>query len=142
MRGRRRAKNKGTASTRTQGREEGDREKRGAKSTAAAANRPPVATGCPPLLLQVPHLHDKNSSGEESDSIDWNTDDELEIVEDTDFSSSTSMTPIEDIAGNGEVRSLASVSHSKLVVHFVEMGFSEKLFSQAIQENGITLLFY
>ncbi|KAL2500064.1 DNA (cytosine-5)-methyltransferase DRM2 [Abeliophyllum distichum] len=81
---------------------------------------------------------DKSASGEDSDSIDWNTDDELEIQEDTAFSSSSTLTTrgVEAIASNGEASSSAGVSHSKLVKHFVGMGFPEKLVSKAIAENG------
>ncbi|XP_022873440.1 DNA (cytosine-5)-methyltransferase DRM2-like isoform X2 [Olea europaea var. sylvestris] len=83
-------------------------------------------------------VNDKSASGEDSGSIDWNTDDELEIQEYTTFSSSLTLAThgTEASAGNGGENSSAIVSDSKLVNHFVGMGFSEKLVLKAIEENG------
>lgn len=60
-------------------------------------------------------LQDKSASGEDSDSIDWNTDDELEIQGDTTFSSSSTLTTrgTEAFAGYGEVRAMACMDAIK-----------------------------
>ncbi|CAA0823415.1 DNA (cytosine-5)-methyltransferase DRM2 [Striga hermonthica] len=74
-----------------------------------------------------------NMTGEEdSGDIDWNTDDELEIVSGTLTSSSQ---PTLTAMGNG-ASSSAGVSNANLIEHFVAMGFSEKLVAKAIEETG------
>ncbi|GER41326.1 DNA (Cytosine-5)-methyltransferase DRM2 [Striga asiatica] len=72
-------------------------------------------------------------SGEDSADIDWNTDDELEILAGTVNSSQPTLTAM----GNGEASSSAGVSHVNLIKHFVGMGFSEKLVAKAIEETGV-----
>lgn len=61
------------------------------------------------------HFQDKSASGEDSDNIDWNTDDELEIQGDTAFSSSSTLTTrgTEAFAGSGEVRAMAYINAIK-----------------------------
>ncbi|KAF7819558.1 DNA (cytosine-5)-methyltransferase DRM2 [Senna tora] len=77
---------------------------------------------------------DGDNSGLESDNYDWNTEDELEIEN---FQSSDLAVPNGDaITGSGEASSSPSSSNSKMFDHFVGMGFSEKLVSKVIQENG------
>ncbi|XP_028094143.1 DNA (cytosine-5)-methyltransferase DRM2-like isoform X1 [Camellia sinensis] len=78
-----------------------------------------------------------NASGEESDNIDWDTEDELEIQNFPLSSCSTLTNPGgEAIVCAGEASFSASPSHSKLIHHFVGMGFPEKLVAKAIEENG------
>lgn len=81
---------------------------------------------------------DGNASGEESVSVDWTTDDELEILAEPVVSSQPTLATCstEAIAGNLEASSSAGASRVKLINHFVGMGFSEKLVSKAIEENG------
>ncbi|KAK6153073.1 hypothetical protein DH2020_012712 [Rehmannia glutinosa] len=107
---------------------------------------------------------DGNVSGEESASVDWTTDDELDLAETVTSSQPTLTTCREAIPCNGEdiielltsnvlysfsssicmiaieqatASSSAGVSRFKLLInHFVGMGFSEKMVSKAIEENG------
>ncbi|KAL0461694.1 UNVERIFIED_CONTAM: DNA (cytosine-5)-methyltransferase DRM2 [Sesamum latifolium] len=81
---------------------------------------------------------DGNASGEDSVSVDWTTDDELEILAEPVTSSQPTLATCstEAIAGNVEASSSAGASRVKLINHFVGMGFSEKLVSKAIEENG------
>ncbi|KAK4426139.1 DNA (cytosine-5)-methyltransferase DRM2 [Sesamum alatum] len=81
---------------------------------------------------------DGNASGEESVSVDWTTDDELEILAEPVTSSQPTLATCstEVIAGNVEASSSAGASRVELINHFVGMGFSEKLVSKAIEENG------
>ncbi|KAG8384840.1 hypothetical protein BUALT_Bualt04G0160200 [Buddleja alternifolia] len=81
---------------------------------------------------------DGSASGEENASIDWTTDDDLEILTETATSSPPKLITrdIEVIASNGEASSSAGVSHSMLVKQFVGMGFPEKMVSKVIEENG------
>ncbi|KAL0381735.1 UNVERIFIED_CONTAM: DNA (cytosine-5)-methyltransferase DRM2 [Sesamum angustifolium] len=81
---------------------------------------------------------DGNASGEESVSVDWTTDDELEILAEPVTSSQPKLATCsrEAIAGNVEASSSAGASRVKLINHFVGMGFSEKLVSKAIEEHG------
>ncbi|KAG2714570.1 hypothetical protein I3760_03G033500 [Carya illinoinensis] len=67
-----------------------------------------------------------DASGVGGENFDWNTDDELE-VNDFSLSSCSSLTP-----PNGE----AVVGCGELIDHFIGMGFSKKMVSKAIQENG------
>ncbi|KAK3033032.1 hypothetical protein RJ639_035658, partial [Escallonia herrerae] len=103
---------------------------------------------------------DENASGEESDKIDWDTEDEEEIqnipvsscssltissrdaitgtkIQDAPVSSCSSLTLCggETIAGNGEASSSRGSSYSKLIHHFVGMGFPENLVVKAVDEN-------
>ncbi|KAL7190362.1 hypothetical protein ACSBR2_022607 [Camellia fascicularis] len=79
---------------------------------------------------------DGNASGEASDNIDWDTDDELEI-QNFPLPSSSSLTNPggEAIVGAGEASSSTGCSNSKLIQHFVGMGFPEKMVAKAIEEN-------
>lgn len=80
---------------------------------------------------------DGNVSNEESGNIDWDTDDELEIQNvPLSSSSSFSIHGGEVIAGNGEGCSSAGSSNSRLINHFVGMGFTKESVLKAIQENG------
>ncbi|XP_059449743.1 DNA (cytosine-5)-methyltransferase DRM2 [Corylus avellana] len=78
---------------------------------------------------------DGDTSGVEGDN--WNTDDELEI-DNFSLSSNSSLTLPngEALACSGEASSSAGSSNSKLIDHFIGMGFSEKMVAKAIQENG------
>ncbi|KAK4803576.1 hypothetical protein SAY86_003393 [Trapa natans] len=62
-----------------------------------------------------------SSDGGSDDNIDWNTEDEIEIEK----------YPVSCCS-----REAAGPSNTKLFDHFVGMGFSEKLVSRAINENG------
>ncbi|KAL4581611.1 hypothetical protein LXL04_006134 [Taraxacum kok-saghyz] len=72
------------------------------------------------------------------DDIDWDTEDELEIQNIGSSSCSTLVTSNTQTAiiSNGEASSSASSSNSKLLQHFLGMGFSDKLIIKAIEENG------
>ncbi|KAK9276395.1 hypothetical protein L1049_005928 [Liquidambar formosana] len=76
---------------------------------------------------------DPNGS-EESDSLDWNTEDELEIQE---TSVSASRIPGQEVnRGSGETSSSSGSSNSKVISHFVGMGFPQIMVVKAIEENG------
>ncbi|XAR51879.1 DNA (cytosine-5-)-methyltransferase [Bertholletia excelsa] len=80
----------------------------------------------------------ENASGEEFENIDWDTEDELEIES---FSFPTSSRLANHggeavVSGNGEARSSTSSSNSKLIQHFVDMGFAKKMVAKVIEENG------
>ncbi|XP_052191449.1 DNA (cytosine-5)-methyltransferase DRM2-like [Diospyros lotus] len=77
---------------------------------------------------------DGKSSGEESDNIDWDTEDELEI-QNYGLSSCPSLTNLD---GKAVVKASSStaVPCSNLINHFVGMGFSQKMVAKAIEENG------
>ncbi|WKA04389.1 hypothetical protein VitviT2T_022433 [Vitis vinifera] len=80
---------------------------------------------------------DGNISGEESDSIDWNTDDELETQNLPPSSSSTLIIPGGEASiASGEASSSTGPSNSKLINHFMGMGFSEKMVVKAIEQDG------
>ncbi|XP_028193255.1 DNA (cytosine-5)-methyltransferase DRM1-like [Glycine soja] len=66
------------------------------------------------------------------DDFDWNTDDELEI-ENYNSSSSCLTLPNGDA---GEASSSAVLANSKVLDHFVNMGFSREMVSKVIQEYG------
>ncbi|XP_027185606.1 DNA (cytosine-5)-methyltransferase DRM1-like [Coffea eugenioides] len=79
---------------------------------------------------------ESNASGDDFGDIDWNTEDELEISE---IPISTSNLPTPGgvtIVCNGEESSSAHSSNSKLIQHFVGMGFPDKLVVKAIEEIG------
>lgn len=66
--------------------------------------------------------------------IDWGTDDELEIEN---FTPPFRMShPNGEAAGGLDAASSAGSSSSKLIDHFVGMGFSKELVCKAIEENG------
>ncbi|XP_057482702.1 DNA (cytosine-5)-methyltransferase DRM2-like isoform X2 [Actinidia eriantha] len=81
-----------------------------------------------------------NASGEESCNIDWDTEDELEIQSIPLPPSCSRVTNPREQAtvGDGEANSYTGPgpSQSKLIRHFVGMGFPDKLVAQAIEENG------
>ncbi|XP_057464266.1 DNA (cytosine-5)-methyltransferase DRM2-like [Actinidia eriantha] len=78
-----------------------------------------------------------DASGEEDDKIDWDTDDELEIQNFPLSSHSSLSNPGgEAILGDGEASSSTGSCHSKLIQHFVGMGFPEQMVAKAIEENG------
>nr|XP_043607541.1 DNA (cytosine-5)-methyltransferase DRM2-like isoform X2 [Erigeron canadensis] len=103
-----------------------------------------------------------NASGDDYEDIDWNTDDELEIqgiapsscsnlviqngeavvsngavvgngvvVREAVVSNGTT------VACNGEASSSVGPSNSKVVQHFLGMGFTEQMIAKAIEENCI-----
>ncbi|KDP46435.1 hypothetical protein JCGZ_10275 [Jatropha curcas] len=73
----------------------------------------------------------------EEDNFDWDSEDEREI-ENFGLSSSSSLTLPggEAIASSAEASSSVGSSGSKLIDHFVGMGFPEKMVAEVIQENG------
>ncbi|KAH0984852.1 hypothetical protein GBA52_012029 [Prunus armeniaca] len=87
--------------------------------------------------VYINFVQDGNTSGEDGNDIDWNTEDELEIDNFT-LSSSSSLTVPggEAVVGCGESSSSPGPSNSKVVDHFVGMGFSGKMVAKAIQEHG------
>ncbi|XP_075510721.1 DNA (cytosine-5)-methyltransferase DRM2-like isoform X3 [Primulina tabacum] len=91
-----------------------------------------------PVRNQTSELMGGNASGEESADVDWTTDDELDILTDTAISTSPTLTSHGTVAilGSMEASSSGGASCSKLVKHFVGMGFPETLVSKAIEENG------
>ncbi|KAK7381408.1 hypothetical protein VNO78_34077 [Psophocarpus tetragonolobus] len=77
-----------------------------------------------------------DDSGAEIDNFDWNTEDELEI-ENYQSSSSCLTVPNGDaLTGSGEASSSAVLANSKVLNHFVGMGFSREMVSKVIQEYG------
>ncbi|KAA3455945.1 DNA (cytosine-5)-methyltransferase DRM1-like [Gossypium australe] len=82
-------------------------------------------------------LPDQNGSGGDADNFDWDTEDELEIDNYAIASrSGVSLTNGEAVLGTAEVSSSADSPNSKLIDHFVGMGFSQELVTKAIEENG------
>ncbi|KZV32941.1 DNA (cytosine-5)-methyltransferase DRM2-like [Dorcoceras hygrometricum] len=83
-------------------------------------------------------LQGGNAPGEENANIDWTTDDELDILTDAGISASPNLASHGTVAilGTMEASSSEGASYSKLVKHFVGMGFPENLVSKAIEENG------
>lgn len=80
---------------------------------------------------------DQNGSGGDADNFDWDTEDELEIDNYAIASrSGVSLTNGEAVLGTAEVSSSADSPNSKLIDHFVGMGFSQELVTKAIEENG------
>lgn len=77
---------------------------------------------------------DGNVAGDEIADIDWTTDDELEILAEPVASSQPTRSAT--IVGNSEASSSMSASRAILIDNFVGMGFSAKLVSKAIEENG------
>ncbi|KAF3444637.1 hypothetical protein FNV43_RR14330 [Rhamnella rubrinervis] len=78
-----------------------------------------------------------NTSGVEDDNIDWDSEDEREI-ENFSLSSCSRLTVPggEAAMGSAEVGSSAGCSNSKLLDHFVGMGFEVEMVAKAIQEHG------
>ncbi|XP_031249866.1 DNA (cytosine-5)-methyltransferase DRM1 isoform X1 [Pistacia vera] len=80
---------------------------------------------------------DGNTSGGESDEFGWNTEDELEIASYALPSCSNgTLHGGEAVAGSTEASSSSGSSSTKMIDHFVGMGFSEEMVIKAIQENG------
>ncbi|KAK4373267.1 hypothetical protein RND71_008651 [Anisodus tanguticus] len=83
---------------------------------------------------------DKNLSGEDNDSIDWDTEDELEIQEipDTTFSSCTNLRNVgqHTVRCHGEASSSSVPCQSKFIQQFIVMGFPEESIAKAIEQNG------
>ncbi|XP_076938877.1 DNA (cytosine-5)-methyltransferase DRM2-like [Bidens hawaiensis] len=81
-----------------------------------------------------------NVSGDDyENNIDWDTDDELEIESIVPSSCSNGVARNGEAIvsnGNGEASTSRGVSNSKLVQHFLGMGFSEEMIAKAIKENG------
>ncbi|XWS44161.1 hypothetical protein CRYUN_Cryun15aG0020900 [Craigia yunnanensis] len=78
-----------------------------------------------------------NSSGGEADNFDWDTEDELEINNyDISSSSGASLPCGEAVLGAAEVSSSANSPNSKVIDHFVGMGFLKEVVVKAIEENG------
>ncbi|XWS30372.1 hypothetical protein CRYUN_Cryun24cG0111600 [Craigia yunnanensis] len=79
----------------------------------------------------------RNSCGEDADNFDWDTEDELEIDNYAISSrSGVSLPNGETDLGSAEVSSSADSLNSKLIDHFVGMGFPKELVAKAIKENG------
>lgn len=85
----------------------------------------------------LPCEMDKNLSEADSDNIDWDTEDELEI-QDTTFSSCRDLrtTGQHAISGDGEASSSSVPGQSKFIQKFVVMGFPEESIAKAIEQNG------
>ncbi|XP_060196526.1 DNA (cytosine-5)-methyltransferase DRM2-like [Lycium barbarum] len=83
---------------------------------------------------------DKNLSEEDSDKIDWDTEDELEIqeIQEATFSSCRDIgtTGQHAVIGDGEASSSSGSSLSKFIQQFVVMGFPEESIAKAIEQNG------
>ncbi|XP_076907966.1 DNA (cytosine-5)-methyltransferase DRM2-like [Bidens hawaiensis] len=81
-----------------------------------------------------------NVSGDDyENNIDWDTDDELEIENIVPSSCSNGVARNGEAIvsnGSGEASTSRGVSNSKLVQHFLGMGFSEEMIAKAIKENG------
>nr|XP_043606390.1 DNA (cytosine-5)-methyltransferase DRM2-like [Erigeron canadensis] len=81
-----------------------------------------------------------NASDDEYEDIDWNTDDELEIngIAPSSFVLENGGAVVSNgaVVCNGEASSSAGPSNSKVVQHFLGMGFTEQMIAKAIAENG------
>ncbi|XP_017975648.1 PREDICTED: DNA (cytosine-5)-methyltransferase DRM1 [Theobroma cacao] len=78
-----------------------------------------------------------NSSGGGGDNFDWDTEDELEIDNYAIASHSGVTIPTgEAVSGSAEASLSADSSNSKVIDHFVGMGFSKEMVAKAIEENG------
>lgn len=79
----------------------------------------------------------ESNTDDEIDNFGWDTDDELETQKPTLSSCSSLIVPSgSSTVGSGEASSSASGCNSKLISHFVGMGFSDKMVVKAIEENG------
>ncbi|KAK7271664.1 hypothetical protein RJT34_27749 [Clitoria ternatea] len=76
-----------------------------------------------------------DDSGMESDDFDWNSEDDREI-ENFQSSSRLSVPNGDAVTGSGEASSSPGSSNSKVLDHFVAMGFSQEMVSKVIQEYG------
>ncbi|KAI3670075.1 hypothetical protein L6452_41681 [Arctium lappa] len=78
-----------------------------------------------------------HAPGDDSDNIDWDTEDELEIQNISPSSCARLITrDAEAVISNGEVSTSAGPSNSKLVEQFLGMGFREQWVTKAIEKNG------
>nr|ATZ71031.1 domains rearranged methyltransferase [Litchi chinensis] len=77
-----------------------------------------------------------NSSCGEGDDIDWNTEDELEIASYELPSSRMRLRGGEANPRSTEASTSAGSSSSKMIDHFVGMGFSGEMVAKAVQETG------
>ncbi|XP_047334253.1 DNA (cytosine-5)-methyltransferase DRM2-like [Impatiens glandulifera] len=77
-----------------------------------------------------------NVAGEESDSIDWDTEDELEIENIPMSNSIVTNTSNGALPTFGEASSSRDPALSNLIDHFVGMGFSLKMVLKSIEDNG------
>ncbi|XVF14080.1 hypothetical protein REPUB_Repub09cG0026100 [Reevesia pubescens] len=75
-----------------------------------------------------------NISGGDADSFDWDTDDDLEV--ENYAISGVSVPRVEAVFGSAEVSSSTDSPNSKVIDHFVGMGFSKEMVAKAIEENG------
>uniref|UniRef100_A0A494G8Q4 SAM-dependent MTase DRM-type domain-containing protein n=1 Tax=Solanum lycopersicum TaxID=4081 RepID=A0A494G8Q4_SOLLC len=84
---------------------------------------------------QIERLKMGDDSSLESDNFDWKTDDELEIES---FNSLSSTIPSRQTitAASVEARSSAGPSNTKVLDHFISMGFPGEVVSKVIQEYG------
>ncbi|KAI3730916.1 hypothetical protein L1987_62096 [Smallanthus sonchifolius] len=82
-------------------------------------------------------MQDDNSSDEGSDSIDWNTEDELEIAN-TSSPSSVAISTTTNAAVTTEFGESSSSNNypSKIVNDFMKMGFPEAMVTKVIRELG------
>lgn len=73
----------------------------------------------------------------DNDDFDWDSEDEKEIENFASSSSSSLRLPqVETRSSSAEASSsVGSSSGSKMIDHFVKMGFPEKMVAEAIQEN-------
>uniref|UniRef100_A0A2P2KN91 DNA (cytosine-5-)-methyltransferase n=2 Tax=Rhizophora mucronata TaxID=61149 RepID=A0A2P2KN91_RHIMU len=81
-------------------------------------------------------MHGDSFHGEDNE-FDWNSEDEREIENFTASSCSSLTIPSgEAVASSAEASSSAGSSGSKMIDHFIGMGFSERMVAEAIQEHG------
>ncbi|KVH92883.1 C-5 cytosine methyltransferase, partial [Cynara cardunculus var. scolymus] len=78
-----------------------------------------------------------HAPGDDSENIDWDTEDELEIQNIAPSSCAQLITrDTEAVISNGKASSSAGPSNTKLVEHFLGMGFREQWVTKAIEKNG------
>ncbi|KAL6139588.1 hypothetical protein ACLB2K_057892 [Fragaria x ananassa] len=84
-------------------------------------------------LAETPFLQtfvrDGNTSGVNGNNVDWDTEDELDEIDNFTLSSSANLC-------SGEGSSSPGPSNTKVFGHFVSMGFSHKMVSKAVKEHG------
>ncbi|CAL5349872.1 DNA (cytosine-5)-methyltransferase DRM2-like [Camellia sinensis] len=85
----------------------------------------------------IPSIWDGNTDSKDSLSIDWDTEDELEIESIPYSSSLGSAIPGQEVfSGSGEASSSNGSSSSRVIHHFLGMGFSKDMIVRAMKENG------
>ncbi|XP_052882754.1 DNA (cytosine-5)-methyltransferase DRM1-like isoform X2 [Gossypium arboreum] len=88
------------------------------------------------LILQVKKMVDNNSGGE-ADNFDWDTEDDLEIDNYAISAPSGLSTPCgEAVLGSAEAGSSGNSPNSKIIDHFVGMGFSREMVAKVVEEKG------